>query len=221
LRNQLAHSSGLDATILFSIYHDLHQKVQEHKYARDTKEQALQRVKDTLQQAENDLQTAIKARTIIQEAATETQQNLKYHIESLVNEALRSIWGEQAYTFKANFVQRRNRVECDLRLVRDGNEIEPLFSTGGGVCDVVSIALRMVFHGLGKTIPVMIDDEPLRQLSRDMQEAAANVRNALCRQLGLQFIIITHEEDAILGADRVFRFTLVDGQTQVEVLSNE
>lgn len=190
-----------------------------------TEERTLRTMKEnaesSLQHQQANLQNAIQAREVIQEAAVETQQNLQYHIESLVNEALRTIWGDTAYTFKANFVQRRNRVECDLRLVRDGEELDPLDAAGGGVCDVVSMALRMVYHGLGNIIPVMIYDEPLRHLSRSLQENAARMRNALCRHLGLQFIIITHSDEAILGADRVFRFTLHNGRTQVEVIQND
>lgn len=167
------------------------------------------------------LENAVEAREITSEAAVETQQNLQFHIESLVNTALRSVWGDEAYTFKANFVRRHNQVECDLRLVRGDTEIEPLEASGGGVCDVVSMALRMVYHGLGTAMPVMIYDEPLRHLSEDMQERAAEMRNALCKHLGLQFIIITHSDTAILGADRIFRFQLVNGQTQVSIVEND
>lgn len=196
-------------------------KVNSFRTARDTIQRIVDNTVTSIRNTRQDLENATQARDIIQEAAVETQQNLQYHIESLVNEALRTIWGEQAYTFKANFVRRRNQVECDLRLERNGEELDPLDATGGGVCDVVSMALRMVYHGLGRTIPVMIYDEPLRHLSRDMQENAARMRNALCHHLGLQFIIITHSDEAILGADRVFRFTLHNGHTRVEVLPNE
>jgi DNA repair exonuclease SbcCD ATPase subunit len=173
-----------------------------------------------LQDVREQLADALESRDTSNEASVLTQQNLKFHIESLVNEALHTIWGENAYTFKANFITRRNQLECVLRLVRNGVELNPLEAAGGGVCDVVSMAFRMVYHSLGSTIPVLLFDEPLRHLSPDMQKRAALMRNELRRLLGLQFIIITHEEESILGADRIFTFALHNGRTHIEMEEN-
>lgn len=202
---------------LFSRY-DAH--VQFHNDAtaiRGAFQASISAKRTNLQDKREQLADAIEARETSNEASVQTQQNLKFHIESLVNKALHTIWGESAYTFRANFVTRRNQLECDLRLVRNGIELNPLEAAGGGVCDVVSMALRMVYHGLGNSISVMVFDEPLRHLSRDLQERAAHMRNELQRLLGLQFIVITHSEGSILGADRIFTFSLHNGRTHVEM----
>jgi hypothetical protein len=58
---------------------------------------------------------AIKARKIIMTAAHNTQQNLKEYISNIVNLALKSVFTDPP-VFSIEFVERRNKTECDLLL---------------------------------------------------------------------------------------------------------
>ena len=59
-------------------------------------------------------------------------------------------------------------------------------------------------------------DEPLKFLSKDLQSRAAEMLQDLSHRLKLQFIIVTHEEQLVEGADRVFRVTKTGQYSKVE-----
>jgi DNA repair exonuclease SbcCD ATPase subunit len=137
------------------------------------------------------------AAIIIRTAAQATQHELEVRISSLVSLALASIFSRRPYTLTTKFVTKRNRVETNLILVdEEGNECSPLHDVGGGVTDVVALALRITMWSLVRPTPrkVLFLDEPLRFLSVDLQEAAAMLLQEIAKGLGIQIIMITHEE---------------------------
>jgi len=154
------------------------------------------------------------ARSLIQKAAQLTQERLSVHISDLVSLALRSVF-EEPYEFQATFENRRNTIECDLNFVKDGNEYKPLDSCGYGAADVASFALRIAYWSLGETRPVLIWDEPFRQLSKKKQPMAAEMVKRLSKELGLQIIIITHSEELAECADKVFKVSISKGVSKV------
>ncbi|KKK86498.1 hypothetical protein LCGC14_2762610, partial [marine sediment metagenome] len=56
-----------------------------------------------------------------------------------------------------------------------------------------------------KSRNVILLDEPLKNLSQNMQDKASMMLKELSNRLGIQFIIVTHEDTLTEYADRVFR----------------
>ena len=83
-----------------------------------------------------------KARAIIQDVGLKTQQELQFHISDITSLAL-SVVFQDPYELKVDFVQRRNKTECDLLFTRGGKDIDPLESSGYGAVDVAALALRV------------------------------------------------------------------------------
>lgn len=154
------------------------------------------------------------SRSLIQKAAQLTQERLSVHISDLVSLALRSVF-EEPYEFQVAFENRRNTMECDLMFVKDGHEYKPLDSCGYGAADVASFALRIAYWSLGDTRPVLIWDEPFRQLDKKKQGMAAEMVSKLSKELGLQIIIITHSEELAECADKVFNVSIENGISEV------
>lgn len=146
-----------------------------------------------------------KAREIVRLVGLETQQQLEFHISDITSLALSSVF-ENAYGVELEFVQRRNKTECDIWFVRDGNKIVPKDASGGGAVDVASFALRIASWSMRypRSNNVIILDEPFKFLSLNHQEAASAMLKELSKKLKLQFIIITHSEVLASYADRVF-----------------
>jgi DNA repair exonuclease SbcCD ATPase subunit len=155
--------------------------------------------------AEAEVQTLAQAKTVVQEAARMTQQQLEVHLSSLVSSALAAVFPDP-YEFKVEFVDRRGRVECDLYFAR-GNmtHLDPMTSSGGGPLDVASLALRMAFWALSRSRPVIILDEPFKFVSTDLHQACAEMLRGLAKQLHLQIIMISHLPGIVEAADRVFK----------------
>lgn len=148
-----------------------------------------------------------EAREIVREVGLATQQQLQVHISDVTSLALESVF-EDPYELVAEFVQRRNKTECDLFFTRDGHRMDPMDSSGFGAVDVASLALRIAAWSM--QIPrkrnVIILDEPFKFLDgkTDRIEKASQMIKELSDKLGIQFIIVTH--DTALGnyADKTF-----------------
>ncbi len=157
----------------------------------------------------------LKVRALFQQAAEMTQKQLEFHISGLVSTALAAIW-DNPYEFLIEFIQRRGKTEADLWLVRNGSKIKPIDASGGGVVDVVSLALRMAFWSLTKeTRPLLILDEPFRNLSDNLQSKAADMLKMLSEKLGLQVLMISHIQKLVDCADKIFKVKFVKDQSYV------
>lgn len=158
-----------------------------------------------------------KAREIVREIGLKMQEQLQYHISDITSLALEAVF-ENPYKLEVEFIQRRNKTECDLYFSRDGMRVDPLTASGGGTVDVASFALRIASWSMMNPRPnnVIILDEPLRYLSEDNQEKGSQMIKELSKKLGLQFIIVTHEQTLATYADRIFETTIKKGITKIK-----
>jgi len=175
-----------------------------------------QQLKSTLQQRGIVLE---RAQLVIQAAAQKTQSQLEYQVSELVSLALAHVF-PHPYTMVLRFENKRGRTEAGLYFKdAEGNEMCPMDASGYGVVDVASFALRLSLWTLRKprSRATIVLDEPLKFLSRDLQSKAAEMIQDLSKRLKLQFIIVTHEEQLVAGANRVFRVTKSGPVSNVEV----
>lgn len=166
---------------------------------------SLTKVLEDLSANKTSLRRHEKARTLIMEAGLKTQESLSYHIGEITTLALEAVF-EDPYELKVEFLERRNKTECDLYFERDGERIEPMDASGGGAVDIAAFALRIASWSMmhPKLRNTIILDEPMKNLSKDMQEKASLMLQEISKKLGIQFIIVTHEETLTKYADRVF-----------------
>ena len=156
-----------------------------------------------LTQEQADLARALE---ILQVTAKLTQQELEIHISELVSLALEAVF-PRPYKLVLAFELRRNRSEADLLLEdEDGNQVNPMDAVGGGVVDVAAFALRIALFTLKQPRPnnVMVLDEPMKFLSRDLQRRASLMIKEISKKLGIQFLIVSHEENLMEAADKTF-----------------
>jgi DNA repair exonuclease SbcCD ATPase subunit len=159
-----------------------------------------------------------KALTIIKEVGRKTQEKLQFHISDITSLALDAVMPEDPYKLTMEFVDRRDKNECDLRFERQGNLMKPLDSSGVGAIDVASFALRIAAWSIQfpKSRPVIILDEPFKFLDKSKHGRASEMLKELSLKLGLQFIIVTHEEGLTENADRIFKVSNIKRTSKVE-----
>jgi DNA repair exonuclease SbcCD ATPase subunit len=159
---------------------------------------------------------ALKAREIVQVVANSTQEKFEYQISNLVSAALASVFPEP-YKFQLKFVQRRNKTEVDFLFSKNGNVTDDLINTsGGGVVDVASFALRVALWSIKRTRPVMLIDEAFRFLSLDLQEKASEMIKEVAERLGIQVIMVSHLPGMIKASDKVIEIEYTDGESHVK-----
>ena len=146
-----------------------------------------------------------EAQTIIQTIAIQTQKELQYHISSITSSALEAIFPEP-YELQVEFIEKRGRTETDIYFTNKGERIDPMTGSGGGAVDIAAFSLRCSMWKL--QIPnsrnTIILDEPFRFLSRDLQSKAAQMLREISSNLRLQIIMVTHNDDLIEAADKLF-----------------
>lgn len=159
----------------------------------------------------------LKARTVVQIVAEQTQKKLEYHISNLVSVALASVFPEP-YIFQLRFVQKRNKTEAELIFSKNGNETNDILNSGGGgVADIASIALRISLWGIKKTRPTLILDESLKFLhSPEYQEKASQMLKEVSSKLGLQIIMVSDQKNILEYADKVIKIVNYNGISKVE-----
>lgn len=179
--------------------------------------QTIDQLQDDLKDHQKDLRRHEEAREVIREVGLKTQQQLQYHIGDITSLALSAVYTDP-YTLVAEFVQRRNRTECDLYFTRNEERMDPLDASGGGVVDVASFALRVASWSMQRprSDNVLILDEPFKNLSADLLPRAGEMLRQISEKLGLQIIMVTHAEQLTEDADRVFTVTQRKGISKVK-----
>ncbi len=159
----------------------------------------------------------LKARSVVQIVAEQTQKKLEYHISNLVSMALASVFPEP-YIFNLRFVQKRNKTEAELVFTKNGNETDDILNSGGGgVADIASIALRISLWSIKKTRPTLILDEPLKFLhSPEYQEKASQMLKEVSEKLGLQIIMVSDQRNILEYADKVISVVNKNGTSTIE-----
>ncbi len=160
------------------------------------------------------LENIQKAQKFIQEVAKKTQEQLKFHIEDIVQLAIDSIFPNE-YKFSMEFDIKYGKTSCNLVFTKDGYQIDILKAAGGGVVDIAALGLRIAVWSLGKSDNVLVLDEPIARIQpAELQAQAWEMIRELSRRLNLQFIIISNStnngEAAHLVADKEYRIIKED-----------
>lgn len=178
---------------------------------------------ESAQQHEVDLREQARnvelAQAFLQSVAQETQRDLKIRVEKIVQLALDTVW-PGSYQFQIEFELKRGKTEARIFLLENGWEYDPMSQNGGGLVDVLALALRITAYTLGGTANTLIFDEPMKFVSRDLQERASEIIKVLSKHLGIQFIISTHVPEIIESSDKVFR-VVKDQETRRSFVSEE
>lgn len=166
-------------------------------------------LEEKLLEAENSLEASAskllhieEAQALFQQVAKDTQEQIRFHLEDIVNLALETVFPSR-YQFKIIFEIKRNKTEARLALLDDGHEIDPMYSNGGGVTDILSFALRIALLVISKNRKLLILDEPFKFISADLKEQAFGILKKLSEELGIQIIAVTHDKEMIESADKV------------------
>jgi hypothetical protein len=182
---------------------NIRKKIQEDqvKFKLYTEEHVL--LVKKLQEVKDTLQASIDAQLFLQNVAKDTQSLIRCRIETIVNTAIHSIFGGK-YTFKLSFEIARNKTEANIVLLQNGKEVDPLESTGGGVCAILSYTLQIILLLLSGAPRVLVVDQLFGDISEKYKPLAYSVMSQLSKEMGIQVIAVSHDKHMIHIADAVF-----------------
>jgi len=145
-----------------------------------------------------------------------TQEDINRVIEELITQALQVVFGPQFFFQITNSI-KRNQAETTFSVLENGHPLDLEEESGGGMMDLVALCLRVVLWAIKspRTAPVIILDEPLKFLDGVRLEQAGQMICKLSDMLGLQFIIVSHEDQLIDSADVMYRVEKVGNVSEV------
>lgn len=141
-----------------------------------------------------------EAREVAQRVAKEVQSRAYGCIASVVSRCLGAVF-EEPYEFRLDFVMKRGRTEVELWFVRDGNAVDPMTASGGGVVDVAALALRLAsLLMLGSARRrLLVLDEPFKNLSVGYRANLCVLLETLAKEMGVQILLVTQIKDLQIG----------------------
>ena len=196
---------------------ELRQKLERKKGKALQIEQDLATCQKKINEVKKEISFSEKAQIIIITVAKLTQEELEYRITEPVSLALAAVY-DNPYTMVAKFdITGRGTTECALRFERNGNLKRPFDASGGGPIDIASFVLRVgsLMLELPKRRRILILDEPFRFVSRKKMELAGELLQKVSKQLDLQIIMVTHIEELVKSADKIFEVSMKNGVSEI------
>lgn len=152
-----------------------------------------------------------QALKLLEVIGSTSRTKIKTQIESLVSGALVTTFERDDYGFKADFVNRRNQIECDL-LATVGDRVEdPLESGGGGRVDTISTALRFVLISLTKHPGPIVLDEPGKWVSPEFRANFLAFIKEYSKKAERQIIMTTQVQDYVDNECSIIRMIQSSG----------
>lgn len=197
---------------------ELSNAVSEMKGRRWAAERELEAAKVEITAAEASTEAVSKLRAVVQQVAKETQDRLRLRFEAIVQACLEAVF-PNTYQFKMEFVSKRGQVEVDMWLDKDGTRMDPLDSNGGGVVDVMSIALRLCCLTLSSKNRVLLLDEPFGHLRGEARERLGELLSIISEKLNVQIFMVGDVAGSV-ASGREYRVSKVAGVSAVKELAN-
>lgn len=137
-----------------------------------------------------------KVQRLLQLTSEFARQQAKTRIEEIVTSALSVVFGKD-YQFHLSLEIRANRPEVDYWLESEKIVTQlkpPDYDRGGGVADVVSLALRLAIAELSEVKGPILLDEVGKHVSAEFSANVAFFLKEYSQKFNRQIILITHNE---------------------------
>lgn len=164
-----------------------------------------------------------KVRILLQQTADHARQQAKVQLETIVTRALRYVFGS-SFRFEIVLTEHGGNPTAEFYVVTewDGKEIKnkPQDARGGGVVDLLSLALRVaLIESIKPRVqgPVILD-EPGKHVSEDYIVPFVELIKSLSDTFQRQIIMVTHNTDLTESADLAFDVRLNKGVSVVRQL---
>jgi DNA repair ATPase RecN len=154
--------------------------------------------------AHDQSEACAEAAKLLAQFSDERQGAVLKALEDIVSNGLSQVFDEPM-ELKLTQVVRAKRVELDIT-VKTGNLETPILEArGGGLAAVAGFILRVAVIMLSRTRKILVLDETFAQLSEDYVPRMAEFISELCKDTGLQIIMVTHQPEFAEAADKVYR----------------
>lgn len=159
-----------------------------------------------LADARTDIDTWRQVQALLSKVSDFAREQLKLRIEETVTAALQTVFGDQ-YEFRIVLRQVGGQPAAEWQVAsRYGEETiesSPEDSNGGGLVDVISLALRLAVLELARPSlgGPLVMDEPGKMISAEYAPHVADFLKAYAARTGRQGFLVTHNRSLAEAAD--------------------
>lgn len=161
-----------------------------------------------------------KVQRLLQLTSEFARQQAKSRIEEIVTSALSVVFGKD-YKFQLSLEIRANRPEVDYWLESESVVTQlkpPDYDRGGGVADVVSLALRLAVAELSDVRGPILLDEVGKHVSSEFAPNVAYFLKEYSQKFSRQMILITHNEALAEIGDISIGVSQIAGKSMVKAI---
>jgi len=148
------------------------------------------------------------------------REQAKQRIEEIVTSALSVVFGKD-YNFTINITTRANQPVAEYYLESEGIVTQlkpPDYDRGGGVADVVSLALKLAVSELSGIKGIIALDEVGKHVSQEYAPNVAYFLKQYSENFNKQILLITHNTALAEVADHSLSVSQVRGASRVEII---
>jgi len=161
-----------------------------------------------------------QVRLLLQQASEFAREQARQQIEYMVTRALQYTFGPEM-SFQIEISEKRGQPDAEFYVISDYDGItvrnKPQDARGGGVVDIISIALRVA---LLETTQPRIDaplllDEPGKHVSNEFAPNMGQFLKSVSRNFGRQILLVSHNQYLTESADMVYCVDIKEGKSSV------
>lgn len=168
----------------------------------------------------SDVQLLEKVVVLFQKTSEFAREQARVQIESLVTKCLQFIFGNDI-EFSIEIEELRNKANAEFYVVSESDNImiktKPELSRGGGVVDIVSLALRIAFLQIYRPSiqgPLILD-EPAKHVSEDYIYNVGDFLKQTSEMFNRQIIMVTHNQHLSALSDYSYRVSLNGSKSNI------
>lgn len=193
-------------------------EVQRDQAKRELLQEDYERLKDSLKECEKKIELNQKVAIFLHRCSEFAREQARIQLERNTTRALQSIF-ERDVEFHIDFVEKRGNIDAEFTIDTpfEGTRVKtnPTISNGGGIVDVVSLALRLSFLASmdPKIDGPLLLDEPGKHVSADYIFNLGELLKEATNSFGRQVIMVTHNTHLAQLGDRCFYVENHDGKS--------
>lgn len=161
---------------------------------------------------------------LLEQCNITSREFVKVEVEKMVTQALRGIFEDSYIKFNINFVVKHNQTEAEFILSNENKKSkikgDILATYGGGLGDIISVALRVIVMQLLKIKGPLILDEPGKFISEEYINNFGKFLVQLSNTFNRQIIMVTHNERLVCFANNTIKVSQVNRVSKIEVIDD-
>lgn len=175
-----------------------------------------------LEQATNLIDILEQVRFLLQRTSEYAREQIKQQIEMLVTHCLQFVFGPNL-EFEIELNEVRGKANAEFYVISTYDDVKiktkPQDARGGGIVDVISLALRIAVIQSTNTYKEgpLILDEPAKHVSNEYIGNVAQFLKQISDIFHRQVIMVTHNQYLSEIADLAYKVELKNGVSEVVV----